>query len=223
VLDRFIPVSPNSNAKGRWRTALVAVVALAVGAGLAVAFVPRTTTPLLPAMSSSVIVVRPTPNVVVAVRDLARLESAAMHVERVVDLKDRQSHLFGLVGADDAILLVAAGEVVAGVDLAALAEEDVVVDPAKRTVKIRLPEPTVFSARLDNSRTYVHSRTTDLLAKRNEQLETEARRAAERELEAAALEARLLERAATNAKRTVENLVRGLGFERVDVEVRPAG
>jgi len=43
----------------------------------------------------------------VAVRDLARLESVAYHVERVIDVRDKQSLLFGLLKTEDAILLVA--------------------------------------------------------------------------------------------------------------------
>ncbi len=41
--------------------------------------------------------VRPTPSVITAVRDLARLETAEVHVEKVVDLTDRQSRFFGLI------------------------------------------------------------------------------------------------------------------------------
>jgi hypothetical protein len=53
--------------------------------------------PVIPPLSSSVIGVRPTPNVLVAVKDLARLESASFHMERVIDLTDKQSRLFGLI------------------------------------------------------------------------------------------------------------------------------
>ena len=37
--------------------------------------------------------------VLVAVRSLARLESVAYHMERIIDLKQRQDHLFGLLHA----------------------------------------------------------------------------------------------------------------------------
>ena len=51
-----------------------------------------------------------TSTVIVAIRNLAKLESVSFHMERVIDLKNRQSHLFGLLQADDAILLVAVHE-----------------------------------------------------------------------------------------------------------------
>src|SRR6185503_8569356 len=60
------------------------------------------------------------PDVITQVRELSRLEGVSYHVERVVDLKDEQRTLLGMVSANDAILLVASGEVVAGVDLAEL-------------------------------------------------------------------------------------------------------
>lgn len=169
----------------------------------------------------SVEIVRPTPSVVTALRDLARLESAEAHVERVVDLRDRQSVFFGAVDADDAILLVAAGDIVAGVDLSQLPDDAIEADITTHRVRIRLPPAQVFSARLDNQRTYVHTRTTDVLARRSQTLETRARQEAERTLQAAALEGGLLTRADRNAARTVESLVRSLGYTDVDVQVTP--
>lgn len=163
-------------------------------------------------------VLRPTPSVVTALRDLARLESAEAHVERVVDLRDRQSVFFGLVDADDAILLIAAADVVAGVDLARLHPDAIDADPATGRVRVTLPAAEVFSARLDNQRTYVHTRATDVLAMRSETLETRARREAERTLQRAAIESGILARAERNAVRTIESLLRSLGY--TDVEVR---
>ena len=184
--------------------------------------------PVIPPLSSSVTVVRPTPNVLLAVKDLARLESAAFHMERVIDLSDKQSLLFGLVHSEDALLLVAVADVSAGVDLQQLKAEDIVIegsdasDPAAKRVTITLPAPEVFHAELDNSKTYVHTRRTGALAARKEDLETRARQEAERSLIEAALQAGLLNRASDNARRAVEGLVRGLGYRQVEVKVRPA-
>jgi hypothetical protein len=158
------------------------------------------------------------PDVITQVRELSRLEGVSYHIERVVDLKDEQRSLMGLVVADDAILLVASGEVVAGVDLGRLTPEDVVVGADRRSVTIRLPPAEVFSARLDNERTYVHTRKTDLLAKRTEALETRARQAAEQTLRAAAEDAGITKRAEESVARTVRSLVRSLGFEEVRVD-----
>jgi len=157
------------------------------------------------------------PHVVQAVRDLSRLEGASMHLERVIDLTDRQSRFFGLVQTEDAILLVAAVDVTAGVDLGKLKAEDVTADWETRSVRIVLPRPEVFSERLDSKRTYVHARTTGLLAKRDESLEGRARQEAERQAAQAAIDAGLLDRAGANASRAVEALARSLGYEKVEV------
>jgi hypothetical protein len=160
------------------------------------------------------------PAVITQVRELSRLEGVSYHVERVVDLKDEQRLLFGMMAADDAILLVASGDVVAGVDLGQLEPSDVTLGADGRSVTLRLPRAEVFSARLDNARTYVHSRKTDLLAQRRESLETQARQAAEQTLRAAAEDAGILKRAEDSVARTVSSLVRALGFENVRVDFR---
>ena len=165
-------------------------------------------------------VIRDTPDVVVAIRDLARLETAQFHIERVIDIKDRQSALFGLVDAEDALLLVAAADVTAGVDLTKLQDGDVVIEPQVMRATITLPPPEVFAARLDNDRTYVHTRETDTLADRNEHLETQARQEAERTLEQSALQAGLLERTRRNAESALSALVRSLGYREVVVHWR---
>lgn len=163
---------------------------------------------------------RSSPSVVTAVRDLARLESVEYHVERVIDLRDRQSLLFGLIKTQDAILFVAVGQVTAGVDLNELAEEDVIVDRDRGTAVITLPPARVHTVRLDNERSWVYARSTDVLAQRREDLETRARREAERTLEQAAIDTGILQRARSNAEHTVAALVRSLGYTTVTVTSR---
>ena len=165
---------------------------------------------------------RDSPNVVVAIQDLARLETTSYHVERVIDLVARQRQLFGLVEAEDAILLVAAGDVVAGVDLTRMEDGDVLIDPDSMIATVTLPEPEIFSARLDNERTYVHTRDTDLTASRDPHLETRARREAERTLREAAIEAGIMDRARVNAEAAIGTLVRSLGYDQVAIRWRDA-
>ncbi|MCB9602399.1 MAG: DUF4230 domain-containing protein [Sandaracinus sp.] len=154
---------------------------------------------------------------VTAIRDLARLQTATFHMERVIDLQQRQQALFGLVEVQDAILLVAAAEVSAGVDLTQMRDGDVTIEPDARRATIVLPAPEIFDARLDNERTYVHTRQTDTLARRSDTLETRARRAAEDDLERAAVDAGILERARENARAAITTLVRALGYDEVEV------
>ncbi|HVU03510.1 MAG TPA: DUF4230 domain-containing protein, partial [Polyangiaceae bacterium] len=161
--------------------------------------------------------VRGTPSVVVAVRNLARIEGAEFRIDRVISLTDEQERLFGLVTAKDAILLVASGSVVAGVDLSTLADGDVVVDETRRKVRLRLPSSQILSARLDAEHTFVYQRDTDLLAERKETLETRARQEAEKTLAKAASDGGIAQRSNDSVRRTVETLLRSLGFSEVEV------
>ena len=161
---------------------------------------------------------RAAPAVVLAVRDMARLEATSFHIEKVVEASDAQSRLWGMVEAKDTLLLVAVGDVVAGVDLSKLRDEDVTVDPAARSVRMRLPAPEITSATLDERATHVYSRSTDVLAERSEQLEGEARRRAEEQMRKAAVEGGILDRARASADRTLRALMRSLGFGHVEID-----
>jgi hypothetical protein len=219
------PMTPRD--KASWVRAAGLLIALGVLLVLAMglAFLERwaqRAKPVLPPLSSSVTVIQPTPNVLLAVRDLARLEGASFHMERVIDLSEKQSHLFGLVEGEDAILLVAVADITAGVDLAKLSAGDVEADPQKLRARIRLPAPEILQSALDEKRTYVHMRRTSTLARRQEALETRARQAAERELVAAAREAGVLKRAGDSTVRVVEGLLRSLGYREIEVTVQQA-
>lgn len=168
--------------------------------------------------ASRAVEVRGSPGVVVAIRDLARLEATSFHIEKVVEASDAQSRLWGFVQAKDALLLVAVGDVVAGVDLGKLRDEDVQVGDGGRSVRVRLPAPEVFSATLDERATHVYSRSTDVLAARNEQLEGAARRSAEEQMRKAAIEGGILERAKTSADATLRALLRSLGYASIDLD-----
>lgn len=148
-------------------------------------------------------------------RALARLETAALRVEKVIDVRDHQKRLGGMVDADDALLFVAAGEVVLGVDFAKIGDADVTSAPDGGAVHITLPAPEVLSTRFDEGKSYVHSRTTDLLAKRNEALEAAARKDAIAAFEAAGRDPRAIELAKRSAESQVRALARTLGAREV--------
>jgi hypothetical protein len=150
-------------------------------------------------------------------RTLARLETATLRVEKVVELKDHQKRLHGVVEADDALLFVAAGEVVLGVDLSKLEEGDLRLDPTTGVSHIELPAPEVLSTRFDESRSYVHSRSTDLLARRNEGLEGAARREALAAFAAAGREPASIEAAKVQAERQLRALAKAWGVKELVV------
>ncbi len=160
------------------------------------------------------------PTILKELRDLGRLETTSLHVEKVVDVKDHQKRLLGLVDATDNMLFVASGEVVLGVDLARMRDEDSTFDPTTRTATIILPPPEILSSRFDELRSYVHARETDVLAKRNEGLEAYARREALASFEAAGREETNVVRAKQQAERQLRALAKAWGVHELVVKWR---
>jgi hypothetical protein len=111
----------------------------------------------------------------------------------------------------DKVLLVAYGQVIAGVDLGRLGPEDVLVN-GDGTIYLRLPPSEVFVATLDNARTYVYDRQTGVVGL-NPQLETAARLEAEQLILQAALEDGLLDQADKNARDFMRSLLAVMGFK----------
>lgn len=161
--------------------------------------------------------VRPTPTILSAVKDLNRLEVTEIHVEKVVDLADRQKVVFGLLDGEDNLLLVASGSAVIGVDFDKLGPDDVTFDERTGTARLTLPQPEVFSSRLDPDNTYVYRRETSILAERNERLEGRARKEATVAVEKAASEPEIMERARGQAENQLKTLLGKLGAKRVIV------
>jgi len=208
--------TPNESLRRTWTWPFVVIFGtagmLALAVGIVIGRAGRA--------SHESLTVQSTPSVVAAVRDLARLEGAEFRIDRVISLTDKQDRFFGLVNTKDAILLVASGAVVAGVDLSGLTDADVVVDQEHHKVRLRLPPSEIFSTRLDEDHTFVYQRDTDLLAERKETLETQARQEAEKTLTKAALDGHIVDRANASVRKTVETLLRSLGFTEVEVTLR---
>jgi hypothetical protein len=154
------------------------------------------------------------PTVVRQIQQLQRLETVSYTMDKIISGEHGNSYIPKfLVG--DSLLLVVHGEVVAGINLAALQPGDVVVERQK--VSIRLPAAEVFSTRIDNARTKVYSRDTGLFSSPDPNLESEVREEAERQLRQAALSDGILKTAGDNARNTVSGMLKGLGFHEVEV------
>ena len=120
-----------------------------------------------------------------------------------------------LVG--EKVLLVAAGDVEAGVDLESLGRDDVRV--SGETVTIRLPEPEILSVSLDEGATGVYDRDFGPLNVRpNDGLVEEARDAAIERIGEAARDEVILAQAEQNAENGIRAFVTSLGFEEVRFE-----
>ena len=165
-------------------------------------------------------VVNPTPTIepdpvtiVREVRGLSRLETAAYTIEKIITAESQQGPLAFLIG--DRLILVAHGQVIAGVDLAKLEESDIIVGD-DGSVDVVMPEAEIFVTALSNEQSYVFHRDTGVIGMKVD-LETEARRVAEEEIENAALEDGILSMAQANAEKYVRHLILTLGFKEVNI------
>jgi len=155
------------------------------------------------------------PSVVEKIRQLSRLETVEYSLDKIVE-GERQSAYLPNFLAGDKLLLVAHGEVIAGIDLGQLKAGDVVVNGD--SAHVRLPAAQILTTRIDNGRTRVYSRTTGLLVPTDPNLESEVRLAAEQQIAQAALDDGILEKGRQNARNSVTALLYGLGFRTVDVQ-----
>ncbi len=112
------------------------------------------------------------------------------------------------------MLLIAVGDVQAGVNLDELGEDDVRVE--ENRVTIDLPEARILSASLNEDETELYDRERGLIDFRGDDaLIEEARRDAVDEIRDAAENNGIIEQAQTNAEDSIEAFVMSLGYEEV--------
>jgi len=150
---------------------------------------------------------------VTQVRELNRLETASMHVVHV----GRVSQTYKMVPnvlAGDEITFLAAGDVIAGIDLARLKPEDVWRSP-DGTINLRLPAPEVLVVRVDNEQSRVLNRDTGMLRRRDVDLETRARQHAEENIRAEAVKKGVLTLAGNSGEKKLAGFLHSVGVEKV--------
>ena len=212
------------NSKLNFNTVILVLILIAMVAGgvMLVRSIQRLTQPLQDAERALQEewreITNPTPTIIAdpvtiirQVRSLSRLETASYTVEKVITAESGREHFAFLFG--DRLILVAHGQVIAGVDLGKMEEDDVIVAD-EETVIVTLPLAEVLVVTLDNQKSYVFDRDTGLIGT-NPALETEARQAAEKEILKAALEDGILEMAQRSAETYVRHLILTLGFREV--------
>jgi hypothetical protein len=169
-------------------------------------------------------VLNPTPTIIPdpvtivhEVRALARLETIQYTVEKVITAETGQNAFGFLFG--DRLLFVAHGTVIAGVDLGLMGDDDIWWEGD--TLHLRLPEPEVFVATLNNEDSYVYDRDTGLLSKGQVDLESQARQVAEQAILEAVMEDNILDQARQNAELFLTKFLRSLDYADVVFEYEP--
>jgi hypothetical protein len=174
--------------------------------------------------------VTPTPTpwpvlVVERVQNLGRLETVKYTVEHVVEAeKEGQVFLFIEIGRYR-VLLVAYGEVVAGVDLTQVRPEDVRVEGSN--VTIVLPPAEILSSEVDPARTRIYKVREGILDgllgddEVDKDLILELLDQAEQEIVSGTVEDGILQKAEAGAQVTLTQFLRALGFTDVEVVFVP--
>ena len=115
--------------------------------------------------------------VIEQVRRIQRLETTTYTIERIIVAKQTDSFWPEWLRGER-LLLVAHGTIVAGVDLAGLNEDNVIVSEDGASAEINLPAVAIFNQTsiLDNDKTYVYDRQRGIFSPFSNDLETTARR-----------------------------------------------
>ena len=200
-------------------TLVLAFVIVVLGVGLGVALSTQSFMERLPVIGPILFEEQPPrtttgPVMVEGIQDLDQLATVRWRESVIVTRESGGTELEQFL-AGEKVLLVAAGDVEAGVNLADLGRDDVRVE--RETVTIQLPEPEILSVSLDEDETRVYDRDFGLLNIRpDDELAEEARDVAVDRLEEAARDEDVLERAERNAEDNIRAFVISLDFEEVE-------
>jgi hypothetical protein len=150
---------------------------------------------------------------VTRVRDLNRLETATMRVTSISTVKQTYDLIPNALAGDE-LTLYATGDVIAGVDLSLLKQEDVRREP-DGTIVVRLPPPQLLVSRIDNRTTRVTGRRTGVFRRADIGMEGRARQYAEQNIRNEAVHKGILPLAQQNAEARIAGLLHTLGATKV--------
>ncbi len=153
---------------------------------------------------------------VTQVKELNRLETASMSVIHVGTITQSYTMVPDAFAGDE-ITFLAAGEVIAGLDLSRIQPQDVWRSP-DGTIHLRLPQAEVLVARVDNTKSRVLTRKTGMLRRSDVDLETRARQHAEANIRAEAVKNGVLRIATDSGEKKLAGFLHTLGFEKVQFE-----
>lgn len=158
------------------------------------------------------------------VRELSRLETASMRVLQVSTTTQSYKLIPNAVGGEE-LTFLAAGDVIAGVDLSRIQRTDVWQE-ADGTLVMRLPPSQILMTRVDNRESRVISRKTGLLRRADVNLESRARQRAEQAIRNESIKKGILVMASQNAEKKLADFLHTVGFQKVRFEksalARPA-
>ena len=150
---------------------------------------------------------------VTQVRELNRLETASMRVMHVGTIKQEYRLVPNAIAGDE-LTFLAEGNVIAGIDLSHLKQDDV-WRSADGTINLRLPPAQILVVSVDNAKSRVLTRKTGVLRRQDVDLETRARQHADANIRSEALKRGVLNIANESAQTKLAAFLHTLGFEKV--------
>src|SRR5919112_2063636 len=153
------------------------------------------------------------PVVVKGIQELDQLATVRW-TESVPVTRESGGDILDRLFSGEKVLVIATGNVEAGVNLGDIHKNDVSV--SGDVVTIDLPEPEIFSASLDEEKTRVYDRDfSPLNVRPDDDLVEKARLRAVEKIKDTARENKILDTAEQNAQDSIRAFVSPLGFERV--------
>lgn len=152
--------------------------------------------------------------VVTRIRGLNRLETATMHVVHLSTISQSYDFVPNSF-AGDSLTFMATGDVIAGVDLSLLKQDDIRRQP-DGTVVVRLPPAQVLVTRIDNRESKVVDRKTGFFRRADAGLESRARLYAESGVRNEAIRQKILDLADRNAQARLAELLHSAGIDKVE-------
>jgi hypothetical protein len=159
-----------------------------------------------------------TATVIQRVQALSQFVTVKYVLEKVVSLEDPQYFGNLIPLGENKVILLAHGEVKAGVDLSRLGPGDASI--SGRTIVLTIPPAVVTDAYLVEHYTQVLDWQKGLLRKFDKNLEQTARRYAVAEISRAARQGGIEQEASDRACAQLKSLLESLGFDRAEIRVR---
>ncbi len=167
---------------------------------------------------------QPTPEVqgpIVTIQEIAPLaELATIHFQSVADITFERApdNILKYLGAKETVTMLVYGSVKAGFDLNELDEEDLWTDG--RRVRLILPPPKILSSSIDFERTRIVAYDRTFFLPNDPELSKETFAQAKDKIIQAAIESGILDLASEQGKLIMENYLRALGFEEIQVIIQ---
>ncbi len=185
----------------------------------------RTPTPTRTATPTFTLTPRPTSTptptpILIDFEELGKLVTVQYKLQTVSVVEEKEERWIERLFGENSVVLVATGEVMAGVDMALLGEEDIAVSGT--AVRLVMPPAEIVSVSLIPGESWVYDRKLNIL-KPNWQLELQAQEQAQASLRQWSVDNGILEQAEEVFTSRIESFLRRLGFTQVTILFRGMG